>query len=173
MATVKVLYPAGTFSSTIAPANVASSPSFTAGVKSDPISNVSNLDLDHQVTGVWTVGNTGVGANTQAQVWVIPALTNDLGGTLTWPDVFGGTAAASTVTSAGVLQGAGRLGAVVNIDSTTNNRSYPYAFSVAPLFGGYLPTAYQFFITHNSSVASNATSSNFQTQIQRIQATVA
>lgn len=173
MATVKVSYAAGSTTITIAPENVASSSTFVAGVESGSISNTSNLDLDHLVEGFWTCGTTPT-TNTQVQIWVVPSLTDNLGGTVTWPDVFDGTSSAETVTSAGVLQGLGRLAAVLNVDSTTSNRAYYCApFSVAALFGGWLPPSYVLFLSHNTGVNSNTTAGNHAWTYTRIQATVA
>lgn len=173
MATVQTNYPAGTATITIAPQNVATSSTFVAGVESDSISNVSNLDLDHLVSGTWTAGTTPT-ANTQVQIWVVPVLQDDLSSTQTWPDVFDGTSSAETVTSAGILVGLGRLGATLNVDSNTSNRAYACAnFSVAALFGGVLPTRYVLFITHNTGVNSNSTGSNHSWQYQRVRTTVA
>ncbi len=173
MATVKELFPAGTTTITISPENVASSSTFVAGVESDAISNSTNLDLDHLISGTWTSGTTPT-ANTQVQIWVVPAQTDNLSGTVTWPDVFDGTHSAETVTSAGILQSCARLGAILNVDSNTSNRLYTCAFfSVASLFGGELPTNYVIFVTQNTTANSNSTSGNHQWQYQRIQATVA
>jgi hypothetical protein len=173
MATIKTGYPAGTVTITINPENVASSSTFVAGVESDYITNITNLDLDHQVSGQWQAG-TSPTANTQVQIWVVPVLADDLSATFTWPDVFDGTHSAETVTTAGILQGLGRLGAVLNVDSTSTNLSYYCAkFSVAALFGGFLPTRYVLFITHNTGANSNTTGGGFIWQYQRIQATSA
>jgi hypothetical protein len=173
MATVQTNYPAGTATITISPENVATSSTFVAGVESGSISDVSNLDLDWLISGTWTSGTTPT-ANTQVQIWVVPCQTDDLSSSVTWPDVFDGTASAETVTSAGILQGCARLGAVLNVDSNTSNRLYTCAFfSVAALFGGQLPTRIVLFVTHNTGVNSNSTSGNFQFQYQRIRATVA
>ena len=173
MATVQTNYPAGTATITIAPENVASSSTFVAGVESDSISSVSNLDLDHLISGTWTSGTTPT-TNTQVQAWIVPCQTDDLSSSVVWPDVFDGTSSAETVTSAGVLQGLGRLGAVLTVDSNTSNRLYTCAFfSVAALFGGVLPSRYVLFIAHNTGVNSNSTSGNHQWQYQRVQATVA
>ena len=173
MATVQVNYPAGTTAITISPENVASSSTFVAGVESDSISNVSNLDLDHLVNLKWTAG-TSPTANTQVQVWIVAAIEDDLASTVVWPDVFDGTASAETVTSAGILQSCGRLLGVINVDATTSDRTYFLApSSVAALFGGFLPTRYVLFVTHNTGVNSNSTAGNFEAYYQRIRATVA
>ncbi len=175
MSTAQINYPAGssTTSITIAPQNVATSATFVAGVESDSVSNVSNLDLDHLVSGKWTCGTTPT-INTQVQIWVVAALTDDLASSPTWPDVIDGSSSAETITSAGILQGLGRLGAVLNVDATNSDRTYYCAqFSVAALFGGVLPSRYVLFIAHNTGVNSNSTGSNHAWQYQRVRATVA
>jgi hypothetical protein len=173
MATVKELLPAGSVTITIAPENVATSSTFVAGVESGAISNISNLDLDHLVSGTWMSGTTPT-TSTQVQIWVVAPYSDDLAGTALWPDVFDGTSSAETVTSQGVLQGLGRLAAVLNVDSNTSNRAYYCApFSVAALFGGVLPSQYVLFIAHNTGVNSNSTNTNFVWKYLRVQATVA
>jgi hypothetical protein len=173
MAVINEKLPAGSVTITIAPQNVATSATFVGGVESDAISNITNLDLDHQVSGVWRSGTTPT-ANTQVQIWIVAPISDNLAGTVTWPDVFDGTGSAETVTSAGVLQGFGKLGAVCNVDSNTTGRDYAYGpFSVAALFGGFLPSQYVVFITHNTGVNSDTTSGNFFTKYLRIQATSA
>lgn len=173
MATEQLNYPAGTATITIAPQNVATSSTFVAGVESDSISNVSNLDLDHLVSGKWRSGTTPT-ANTQVQIWVVPCIVDDLSSSVTWPDVFDGTSSAETVTSAGILLGLGRILGVLNVDSNTTGRDYFLApTSVAAMFGGMLPTRYVLFITHNTGVNSDTTGSNFVWYYQRIRRTVA
>lgn len=171
MAIGKLNYPAGTTTITISPENVASQSAFTSGVQSAAIANTGNLDFDHHVSGFWTCGTTPT-INTQAILWVVPCLADDLLGTITWPDQFGASAAARSVTSASILLGVGAIGRMVNIDSTTSNRTYPFAqFSVASLFGN-LPTNYVLYLAHNSGVNSNSTAGNFVFQYQRFRNTV-
>ena len=173
MATIKELFPAGSVTITVAPENIASSSTFVAGVESGAISNISNLDLDHLVSGYWTCGTTPT-INTQVQIWVVAPYSDDLAGTALWPDVFDGTSSAETVTSVGVLQGLGRLAATLNVDATTSNRSYYCApFSVASLFGGFLPSQYVLFITHNTGVNSDPTAGDFVWKYLRVQETAA
>jgi hypothetical protein len=173
MATVQLNYPAGTATITISPHNVATSGTFVGGVESDAISNISNLDLDHLVSGTWTTGTTPT-INTQVQVWVIPVLADDLAGTHTWPSVFDGTASAESVPTAGMLQSVGRLIGTIVVDATTSDLTYAMnKVSVAALFGGSLPSQYVLFITHNTGVNSNSTAGNFVWTYQRVRQTVA
>jgi hypothetical protein len=171
MATVNEKFPAGSVTITINPENVASSTTFVAGVESDAISNITNLDLDHQIAGIWTAGTTPT-INTQVQIWVVAPYSDNLAGTVSWPDVFDGTHSAETVQSAGTLQGMARLGATLNVDSATSNLTYPCApFSVAALFGGFMPSQYVIFVVHNTAANSNSTAGNHVWKYLRIQAT--
>lgn len=147
---------------TIAPAGVASSSTFSAGVESDVISNLSTRYTDVLVSGAWTAGTTPT-SGTQVQIWVYAPISDNLAATVTYPDVLDGTSSAETITSAGVLNGALRLGAVLFVDSNTSDRKYFCApFSIAALFGGRLPTRWGLFITHNTAVNSNATAGNHE-----------
>jgi hypothetical protein len=176
VATVQTLYPSGytkvvSFVNTAAA--IATSSGFTGGGETDTVSNVSNLDLDHIVTGCM-IADVSFTANTQCQLWVVPCQTDDLASSVTWPDVFDGTASTETVTSYGVLQGCGRLAQVLNL--TSGGTNFFFEFSVGPLFGGSLPTRYVIFATHNSGHDMTMSSPSLDTSqfmIERFQATVA
>ena len=155
MSTVSINYSSyATF--TIAPENVASSPTWTAGVESTAIDNSTNLYVDALVSGLWTCGTTPT-ANTECRVYVY-AQSDD---SPTYQDVFDGTSSAETVTSAGVLVGVVKLLGTMYIDATTSNRAYYLApTSVAERFGGVLPKRWGLFIAHNTGVNSNSTAGN-------------
>lgn len=157
--TYKPLYAATGTAYTISPDNVASSSTFVAGVESGAYSNTSNLYSDVIVSGLWTCGTTPT-TNTSANVYVVPAHTDNIAGTVTWPDVFDGTASAETVTSAGVLAGLAYAAGSVYVDSTTSNRAYYFRqFSIRTLLG-FMPTNHVLFVAHNSGVNSNTTAGN-------------
>lgn len=167
MSTVKIAY-AASATITIAPENVATSSTFVAGVESNVIDNTTNLYVDALVGGTWTCGTTPT-TNTQVLIYVF-SVRDD---TPTYPDVMDGTSSAETVTSAGVGRGFLKLGAVIDVDSTTSNRAYDVAFSVAQLFGGVMPLKWGLFITHNTGVNSNSTSGNHVWKYTGITYTVA
>lgn len=155
MATVNISYRASS-TITIAPENVATSSTLTAGVESGVYDNTSNKDADVLIAGTWTAG-TSPTSGTQVLVYVI-AVRDDAP---FYPDVFDGTSSAETATSAGVLAGSAKLGGVLTVDSTTSNRVYDCApFSVAQLFGGAMPSKFVLFVTHNTGVNSNSTAGN-------------
>ena len=58
MSTIKESFPAGSVTVVIHPENVASSATFVAGVESDAVTNIMNLDLDNQMSGVWRSGSS-------------------------------------------------------------------------------------------------------------------
>lgn len=145
---------------TISPENVASSAGLVAGVESNAFTTDKT---DYEITGLWTSGTTPT-ANTRAELWAIFPVTDDAAGSVTWPDVFDGTASAETVTSAGVLQSFGVLACAINVDSNTSNRAYPFRVpSLAALCGGRIKMSQVvFFLTHNTGVNSNSTAGNFK-----------
>lgn len=157
--TYKPLY-AASATITIAPENIASSATWVAGVESAAVSNISNLYDDALVSGTWMAG-TSPTSGTQVQVWVVAPQSDNLAGTVVWPDVFDGTSSAETVTSVAILLACAKLGGTMFVDSTTSNRAYYLApFSIAALYGGNLPSQWALFITHNTGVNSNSTSGN-------------
>ena len=167
MATVNIAY-AASATITVSPENVASSSTFVAGVESNVIDNTTNKYVDVIVGGTWTCGTT---PTTATQVIIYVGSVRD--DTPTYPDVFDGTGSAETLTSVGVGQGFLKLAAVLNVDSTTSNRAYDCAFSVAQLFGGVMPLKWFLFITHNTGVNSNSTAGNHVWKYTGITYTVA
>ena len=167
MATVNIAY-AASAAFTIAPENIATSATFVAGVESSVVDNTSNKYVDAIVGGLWTSGTTPT-VNTQVLIYV-GSVRDD---TPTYPDVFDGTSSAETLTSAGVGRGFLKLAAIIDVDSTTSNRAYDVAFSVAQLFGGVMPLKWFLFITHNTGVNSNSTAGNHVWKYTGITYTVA
>lgn len=134
--------------------SLASSADWTAGYESATVDNTSNLYLDYMFDGYVTVGTTPT-ASTQIRVYVVASVDGT-----NWPDVFDGTTGAETVTSVGVRDGFAKLAAVIGVDATTSNRPYPFAFSVAALFGGVCPPKFVLFTSHNTGAALNSTGGN-------------
>lgn len=145
---------------TISPEGIATSSGLTAGVESNAFTLSAT---DYEIHGNWTAGTTPT-AGTVVQVWAVFPITDDAAGSVTWPDVFDGTASAETVTSAGVLQGFGALIATINVDAATSNVTYPFrCASLAAFCGGRIKMSKcVFFITQASGATSNATAGNFK-----------
>lgn len=156
MATIKVAYASVTaITCAVATTPLASSSTFIVGRQSTVIDNTSNLYDDVLVSGKITVGTTPT-INTQIQIYIY-----GLDNTPNYPDTFDGTDADKSITSAGVRDGMLKLGAILNVDTTTSNRTYYIApFSVAQLFGGVVPPYWGVYVSHNTGVALNSTGSN-------------
>lgn len=169
MATVNLAY---TNFSTIASVltNVASSATFVGGAATTQINNASTLYLDMMVSGAIQVANSTVTANSQIQIFALGALTSSVA---IWPDVFTGTIANLTLTSAGIGQGFLKRVAALNVDAITAGRVYPFGpVALAQLFGGELPQTLQFFVTHNTGTILASTAATSQLYFQGITATV-
>ena len=149
--------------------SLATSSTFVAGYESDVIDNTSNKYSTIKVGGKYTVGTTPT-ANTQIQIWVIPA-QEDGGGTYVWPDVFDGTTSAETVTSAGLLAGFGYLAKTLIVDTNTSDRAYPFDFDIRSVVG-YMPAKCVLFTTHNTGANFNATGGNHVTKLTGIYDTI-
>lgn len=148
--------------------SLATSSTWVAGYESTWIDNGTNLYVDYLFAGKVTVGTTPT-ASTEIRIYT--ALSIDDG--TTYPDVFDGTTSAETVTSAGIRDGFAKLAAVMQCDSTTSDRGYPYAFSVAGLYGGVAPPDFCLFTTHNTGVNLNSTGSNQVTKYRGVYFTMA
>jgi hypothetical protein len=153
LTTNKVTYPTAS-SGTGGIHSLATSSTFLAGYEWFVIDNTTELALDYLVQGYVTVGTTPT-ANTQIRIYCVASYDGT-----TWPDVFDGTPSAETVTSAGVGSGFLVLASVINVDATTSNVAYPFRFSLASLFGGYVPKKTAIFVAHNTGVNLNSTSGN-------------
>ena len=168
MATVTANYAADA-QLTISLASLGSSSTFVAGQESTVVDNSTNKYVDALLSGKVTVG-TSPTASTQILVYVFSPI-ND---TPTYPDVMDGSDSAETLTSAGVGRGFLKLAAVLDVDSTTSDRTYAFGqVSVAQLFGGVLPQRWSVFVTHNTGVNLNATSGNHEISYQGVKYDVA
>ncbi len=167
MATIKPVAAAST-TITITLASIATSATFVAGAESAVVDNITTPYCDAIVSGKITVGTTPT-INTQIQISVFTTLDS----TPTYPDVMDGTDSVETLTSVGVGQGFLKLAAVLNCDSTTSDRAYPFSFTVAQLFGGTMPTRWSLYVAHNTGVNLNATGGNHVIKFEGINYTVA
>lgn len=168
MATFTLSYRAVT-TLTNAIASLGSSTTFIAGYESDVIDNSSDKDVTKIVSGKITVGTTPT-ANTQIIIYVVVPIDPD---TPTWPDVFDGTTGAETLTSAGVGRSFLKQGAVLDVDSNTSDRAYPFSFSIAAACYGVMPKKCVLFTTHNTGVNLNATAGNHVFNVQGVTYAVA
>ena len=168
MAVQNITYSSNT-TITISLASLASSATWVAGQESSLVDNTSNLYVDAVVQGKIQVGTTPT-ANTSIIVYVWGSSVSPA---TTAIDVIDGTDSAETITSAGVRNSFLKIGAVLDVDSNTSNRDYPFSFGVAQLFGGSLPPYWGLFVAHNTGVALNATGGNHVVSFRGITFTVA
>jgi hypothetical protein len=170
MADIKLNYPSNsTVAVTISLASLGSGAQgvFTAGRESDAISNETNLDLDHILSGKIRTG-TSPTASRSINVYVAAPLTM-ASGTPTWPDVLDGTDSAETFTSANVMNGIVKLAASMTTDNTTGRDYFFSGVSVAALFGGVLPPEYVVYVAHDSGVNLDSTGGNHHINYFRVQ----
>lgn len=155
MATTTISYTTAT-TITCSVASVASSSTWVAGQESNEIDNTSNKYDDALVQGKITVGTTPT-ASTLILVYV---WGSDTSAATTNLDTIDGVDSTETLTSAGVRDGFLKLGAAINVDATTSNRSYWFGpFSIADLFG-QVPKFWGLFVTHNTGANLNSTAGN-------------
>lgn len=146
---------------TIAPASLATSSTFIAGVESDQVDNTSNVYLDALVTMLITVGTTPtVNTVIQPYVW-----GNHVSLATTALDVLDGTSSAESITNAGVLQSFLRPAPPMFITATTSNVAMNAYFSVCEVLGvPVLPPFWGIYLAHNTGANLHATAGNHVTK---------
>lgn len=169
MADIKTKYPASsadTTALTITLASLASDTNRLIGRESTAVSNTTNVDLDHLLSGKIRVG-TSPTAGKLIEVWIY-APSSIASGTPTYVDAFSGSDAAKTLTSANVKASALRLAWSTVVDSTSDRDYYIPPTSIAALFGE-LPPFWGVWVVHDTAVNFNATGGNFVLGYHRIQ----
>lgn len=140
---------------TITLASLATSSTLVAGRQSTAVQNSSEY-LDCQISGKIRVGTSPTGG--VIEIWAGAPIN----GTPTYPDTFGASDAAVTVTSANVRDALLRRVWVAYCD-TTSDRDYPIVpVSLAQFFGGVLPERHFIWVTHSSGVNLNSTGGNHE-----------
>lgn len=131
--------------------SLASDTNLLAGRSSVVVDNTSNPNVDELITGIIKTGTSPtVGTTVLIYAWSI------LDDTPTYPDTIAGTDANKTLTSANVQNaGAFKLAQLITVDATSN-QTYPFAFSLASLFGGNMPKKWGLFVVQNTGAALNA-----------------
>lgn len=170
MSDIKIKYPSTSSTDlTISLASLASGSQgvYTSGQESTAVDNTTNLDLDHLLSGMITLG-TSPTANRAVNIYVYANISSS-SGTPTYPDVLDGTDSAETFTSANVLNAAVKFAATITSDSTSNRAYYFGPISVASLFGGVLPKFWGVYVAHDTAVALNSTAGNHKISYERIQ----
>jgi hypothetical protein len=149
-ANIKIAYGASA-APTLTLASLAASSTLLAGRESSSVSNTSNLYVDYYTGGWFKQAATNTAAGT-IKVAVVGAI-ND---TPTWPDVFDGTDSVETVTSQAIYDACCRVIASIATAATANAVN-PFApVGMAQYFGYVLPTAFDYFVSHNAQTSTNA-----------------
>ena len=161
MTTATVNYSSTTDSTalTITLASLATSSTMVAGRESTVVDNTSNKYLDARVFGQITTGTSPTTAKTIAIYVYAPIKIAS--STFTYPaaTTTNLTGADAAATFEAEQRNMLRLGRAISINSTSD-RAYSFSFNVAPLFGGFLPTKWGVWVTHDTGVNLNATSGN-------------
>jgi hypothetical protein len=135
-------------------ASLATSSTLVAGQESGEIDNTTNKYTDGELGGTVTPGTT-VTAGSRIEIWGVPVNPNG-----TYPGVLDGTDSAETLTARTVeLSSASRLLAVIDVDTTTANRTYNWRTTVKTHFKVH-PSKMVLFTTHNTGSNLNATAGN-------------
>lgn len=168
MADIKAKYPAtGSIAITLALAGLASDAALLAGRASAAIDNTANLDLDHLVSGMVTIGTTPTVSKT-IEIWAYASFKS-AAGVPTYPDAITGLDALKAITSANVKSSALRHMASIVIDAVSDRPYYFAPVSIAALFGS-MPKYWGLFVVHNAVAALHATAGNHAFEYERIQA---
>jgi len=170
MADIKLKYPStSTVALTIGLASLADdNTNKVAGRESTAVTNTTNADLDHLLSGVIRTGTSPTAERT-IEIWAY-SYQSIASGTPTYPDVFDGTDSAETVTSRNVLLNLLRMVATLVVDNTSNRDYFFPPTSIATLFGGQLPQFWGVFVVNCTGVALNATGAQHVLVYDRIQA---
>lgn len=170
MAVVQTSYPVtSSVALTFTIASLASDSTLVIGRASTAVDNRTNLDLDHLLSGIITMGTTPT-AGTTLELWAY-ASYQTVTGTPTYPDSITGTDAAKTMSSANVKYSALVPVQTIIVDATSNLAFPIKPVSIATLFGA-MPKFWGLFLTHNTGAALNATAGNQVLHYERIQNTV-
>lgn len=157
---------------TITLASLATSSSSVAGRQSSIVDNTSDLFVDAIVTGQITTGTTPT-TGTTISIYVFSPI--DLNSSTFVYPIAGSTALGESDAAAtfdAEQRNMLKLAASIGVNSTSN-RAYSFQFSVAQLFGGVMPLKWGVWVTHNTAVNLNSTSSNHWITYTGIKYTVA
>lgn len=145
---------------TISLAGLASDTNLLAGQQSDEYDNSVNLDPNLDLTVKITTG-TGPTTTREIRVYVIRPLKDG-----TYPDGFGTSSAARTISSVGSRDAMGVLAKAVATIATSDKPYYLDAGNIAALFGFSVIPKFIVFVTHNTGVNLNATGGNHEIHVK-------
>jgi hypothetical protein len=164
---IRLQYAASANQTVTALDGVASSSTHVSGWESAEIDNTTNLYLDYFVSGKFTAESSGLAAG-EIRVWIVARIDDS-----TYPGGFDGTASteATPLDDANGTMAGAVLGAVIATDTTASQVYYLKPFSVAALFGGFVPAKFVIFVTQ--STGTTLETSGNQVTIKGISASCA
>ena len=139
---------------TITVASLATSATWVAGQQATSVANTSAKNIDYRITAKITTG-TSPTVNTEIRLYGIGTLDDGP----TWPDTFGSTNAAVTVTNTNILDQFPLLQST--LVTATSNVAYPLIrqLTLAEAYG-FCPNNFTVFLSHNTAVNLNSTAGN-------------
>lgn len=161
---IQTQYPAGdTTALTCTLTGLATSATLVVGRETTVVSNITNEDEDHLLSGLITVGTSPTGG--RIEVWAY-APVKTASGTASYP-VVTGTDAAVTFASRNQIVGALRLLWSQASDTTSDRPYYMPQTSIRNAFGE-LPQKWGAVVVHSTGVNFNATATNHYLHYDRI-----
>lgn len=139
---------------TLTQAALASDTNLVAGRASTAIDNAGTDDAIDAIVGGKVTTGTGPTAARQIEVWAYGSWD----GTLYSGGVTGTDAAITFAAEKPML----RLVVVIPTDATSNHTYEWGPFSIANVFGGFMPRKWGIYIVHNTGVALHATAGNHE-----------
>jgi hypothetical protein len=125
--------------------DLASSATWVIGWSSAAIDNTSNKYLDYLISGALTILHDGSPTAGEIRVYIVPMISDTV-----WPDAINADETSDTWSLANARDAIAKMGASL-VTTATVHLTYPFAFSVAALFGGVCPPKFCIFITHNTT----------------------
>lgn len=132
--------------------SLGSSPTLTSGYEWYVIDNTTDLAIDRLQTG--TIQMAGTAYNGQLRIYLIPSYDGS-----TWPEPFDGTPSSEAI-SEGARDSVGKLAWAYRAGNASASTKLSFAFSVAEVFGGFVPPKCVVFVVHSLGSSLNGTAGN-------------
>ena len=162
---IKVKYPVtSSVAITCTLASLASDTNLLAGRESNQIDNTTTVDVDHLISGSFTMPATAPTAGRLIQVWAYAAEQLSSGSGV-FPSPITGADSNRSVPSLNWRDSALRLLWTTVIDAVASRVYSMPPTSLAQAFGGVMPPMYGLWVVHSSGVALNA-GALFATRVQ-------
>ncbi len=170
MATYSTAYSSTTDTTalTLTAASLATSSTLTVGRESTVVSNATNLDLDHLLSGLITTGTSPTGGSIQVWIYSVSKLVSS-----TYTYTGGATGSDAALTLVAEVRNQLALAYSVPVNTTSNTGYHLRPRSIASLFGGVMPLAWGAWLVHSTGVNLNSTAGNHYLHYTRVKASSA